>query len=100
MDFQYENAPINEALIDIRAELPKDVTLSTLEAFHAEVKERYPGKKKRLLLEEQISIEAPPSEKRTELGFAFESEDGKQIFQARLDGFTFSRLRPYTNWSS
>jgi uncharacterized protein (TIGR04255 family) len=34
----------------------------------------------------------------TEMGFAFSSGDGKQILQARRDGFTFSRLRPYGSW--
>jgi uncharacterized protein (TIGR04255 family) len=98
MAFQYEKAPITEALIDIRAALPDDVTLSTLEALHGQVTEWYPEKKKRIEVEGQIGLEAPPTAKRTEMGFSFSSVDGKQIFQARLDGFTFSRLRPYGNW--
>ena len=28
------------------------------------------------------------------------SSDGLQVFQARLDGFTFSRLRPYQEWAT
>jgi uncharacterized protein (TIGR04255 family) len=31
-------------------------------------------------------------------GFRCISEDGKQIVQFRTDGFTFSRLAPYTRW--
>ena len=31
-------------------------------------------------------------------GYVFTSADGKQVVQYRLDGFTFSRLRPYTRW--
>lgn len=30
----------------------------------------------------------------------FTSADGRQIVQARLDGFTFNRLRPYKEWES
>jgi uncharacterized protein (TIGR04255 family) len=29
----------------------------------------------------------------------FVSRDGRQIVQARLDGFTFNRLRPYQSWA-
>jgi len=98
---QYENAPITEALIDIRVELPSGVTLKTLEAVHGEVKDRYPGKKKRVYVEGQFSAgdEIAATAKQTEMGFAFATENGKQIVQVRLDGFTFSRLRPYGNWT-
>ncbi|MFN0169338.1 MAG: hypothetical protein ACKV22_23190 [Bryobacteraceae bacterium] len=51
MAIQYENAPITEALIDIRVELPSGVTLETLEGIHREVKDRYPGKKKRVYMQ-------------------------------------------------
>jgi uncharacterized protein (TIGR04255 family) len=97
---QYENAPITEALIDIRVELPSSVTLSTLEALHGEVKDRYPGKKKRVYVEGQFSAgdEIGATAKQMVMGFAFATENGKQIVQVRLDGFTFSRLRPYGNW--
>jgi uncharacterized protein (TIGR04255 family) len=98
MAFQYENAPITEALIDLRAVLPDDVTLSTLEALYGRVTACYPRKTKRFQIEGQFSVQTPPTEKQTEIGFGFSSEDGKQIFQATLDGFTFSRLRPYGNW--
>jgi uncharacterized protein (TIGR04255 family) len=33
------------------------------------------------------------------MGFAFSTDDGREIFQPGLDGFTFSRLRPYGNWN-
>ncbi len=100
MAIQYENAPITEALIDIRVELPSSATLSTFEAIHAEVKDCYPGKRKRIYVEGQFLVGQEPgaTTKQTEMGFLFSSENGKQVFQARLDGFTFSRLRPYGNW--
>ena len=100
MAIQYENAPITEALIDIRVELPSGVTLETLEGVHSEVKGRYPGKKKRVYVQGQFSAgdEIGAVAKQTVMGFALATENGKQIFQVRLDGFTFSRLRPYGNW--
>ncbi len=101
MAIQYEKAPITEALIDIRVELPSDVVLKTLEAIHGQVQDRYPGKKKRIYAQGQFSAgeEIGAVARQKEMGFVLRSEDGKQIFQVRLDGFTFSRLRPYGNWS-
>jgi uncharacterized protein (TIGR04255 family) len=99
--FHYENAPITEALIDIRVELPASLTgLQVLESVHDRVKIRYPGKKKRIYLQGQFSAgdEVGASASQTLMGFSFSSDDGKQIFQARRDGFTFSRLRPYGSW--
>lgn len=100
MAIQYEQAPITEALIDIRVENPPSVTLSVLEGLHAQVANDYPGKQKRMFLVGEISagdaVGATASQ--TQTGFAFASGDSKQIFQARTDGFTFSRLRPYVNW--
>jgi uncharacterized protein (TIGR04255 family) len=97
----YENAPITEALIDIRVELPASVVgLQALESIHNRVKEWYPTRNKRLYLQGQFSAgdAIGASATQTEMGFAFSSGDGKQIFQARRDGFTFSRLRPYGSW--
>jgi len=36
----------------------------------------------------------------TEHGLVCSSMDQRQIFQARIDGFTFSRLAPYDRWES
>ena len=97
----YENAPITEALIDIQVELPDSVTgIQVLESVHDHVKNRYPGKKKRIHVQGQFSAgaEVGASATQTLMGFSFSSEDGKHIFQARRDGFTFSRLRPYGSW--
>jgi len=100
MAVHYENAPISEALIDIRVELPARVTPEALEAVHNFVKDEYPRKDKRIYVQGEFSAgdHVGAKAKQTFMGFAFSSEDGKQIFQARLDGFTFSRLRPYGTW--
>jgi uncharacterized protein (TIGR04255 family) len=97
---RYRNAPITEALIDIQVELPSETPLSAIEsAFHM-VKEDYPTKKNRVVIEGQFSggESVGASAKQKHVGFAFYSQDGKQIVQARLDGFTFNRLKPYGSW--
>src|SRR5205807_10632047 len=32
------------------------------------------------------------------VGFIYSSSDQKQVYQVRLDGFSFSRLAPYVSW--
>jgi uncharacterized protein (TIGR04255 family) len=100
VSIKYDRAPITEALIDIRVDLSPGVSLPDLESIHGKIRGRYPAKQKRVLLQGQFSAgqELGAVAKQTEMGFAFSTEDGKQIFQARLDGFTFSRLRPYGTW--
>jgi uncharacterized protein (TIGR04255 family) len=97
----YENAPITEALLDIKVELPGTLSLQVLESIHNRVRDKYPGKANRNYVESQFSVgdQVSATAKQTPMGFAFSSQDGKQVFQARRDGFTFSRLRPYGNWA-
>jgi uncharacterized protein (TIGR04255 family) len=100
MSIHYENAPISEALIDIRVQFSGTVTLETLQSIHDRVKDKYPRIDKRIYVQGQFlaGTDVGAVAKQTDMGYAFISADGKQVFQARLDGFTFSRLRPYGTW--
>jgi len=100
----FPNAPITEALLDIRVELSKDVDLNKLASFHDFIKERFPEKQERVSFETafQLSAEGPtvlPSSKKPD-GYLFRSPTEHKIVQARLDGFTFNKLRPYEKWES
>ncbi|OGW00915.1 MAG: hypothetical protein A3D97_03675 [Nitrospinae bacterium RIFCSPHIGHO2_12_FULL_39_42] len=98
----FPNAPITEALLDIRVELPTEVTLSKLENFHNHIKERFPEKEQRMSLKgglrlsqgmpESLPITGGPD------GYLIKSLADKKIVQVRLDGFTFNKLKPYENW--
>lgn len=98
----YSRAPITEALIDIRAEISDRVTLATLIDVHSSIKTDYPMRQDFLMLQGQMvagaSVGATASQ--TQVGYIFSSSDQKQILQARLDGFTFSRLAPYDRWET
>jgi uncharacterized protein (TIGR04255 family) len=98
----YANAPITEGLIDIKVNLPSDIDLSSFDAFFERVKDKYPTRQDRKLFEGTFStvprVEAAAKE--TKIGYLFRSADGKRVLQARLDGFTFSRLKPYENWGA
>lgn len=96
----YSRAPIAEALIDLRVELPSHVSVQDLEAVGVSLKSQYPQRSKYMAttgtvrLGETASAEAQPRH----MGFVFRSCDARYICQARLDGFTMSRLAPYESW--
>jgi uncharacterized protein (TIGR04255 family) len=99
----FQNAPIAEALLDIRVELPEEITLAKLELFHDKIKERFPEKQQRISF--QAGVKVSPEGTTTALpasggidGYLFRSPHEKKIVQARLDGFTFNKLKPYNKW--
>lgn len=98
----FPNSPITEAIIDIRVELPEDITLAKLGTFHDYVMERFPEKQERISFTAGFKISQdgpePLSTSGMPDGYLFSSPSGKKIVQARLDGFTFNKLKPYENW--
>lgn len=98
----YPNAPITEAIIDLKVELPSGVTVADLEKVQAGQEEAYPTKQdwKLFMGQMQVGKQVSASASSEHLGYLFKSADKKQIFQARLDGFTMSRLAPYERWET
>lgn len=97
----FPTAPIVEALLDIRVELPQEVTLAKLETFHEHVKERFPEKEPRFLYKADIKLSPEVSAVTSSggpNGYIFRSPSEKKAVQARLDGFTFNKLKPYEKW--
>lgn len=98
----FPHAPLTEALIDIRVKLPGNVSLSDLEILQDRIKDQYPTKKTRTMWQGTFKMKDekdPLQDAQFQVdGYVFTSGDGRQVVQYRLDGFTFSRLRPYTRW--
>ncbi|MFO0839533.1 MAG: TIGR04255 family protein [Phycisphaerae bacterium] len=95
-------APIVEALIDIRTDFAHGPKSADFDTFHERIKMNYATRKPRIEWRARIAFGADsPPEQSSEggpVGFLYESEDGKQVVQARVNGFTFSRLAPYEDW--
>jgi uncharacterized protein (TIGR04255 family) len=96
----YNKAPITEALIDIRVELSPELRFEDLQAIKKHVSSDYPREETRNIAEAMIqfgpSVQASAEQK--PWGLLFRNEGNNQVLQARLDGFTFSRLEPYEDF--
>ena len=101
----YRNAPIAEAALDVRVRLPRDIGLDVLEAVRDESYSALHARPVKVEFKvgapESGPLAAPKSEIfNTPLGFAYTTEDRRQVFQIRTDGFTHNRLEPYVDWDS
>lgn len=99
-----KNAPITEALIDVRIRIKEDLSVDRFLSLHDAISAQYPQKKPRHKWKGRFEFkkgEAPISAStETVDGYIFTSADGKQLFQARIDGFTFNKLKPYDKWET
>jgi uncharacterized protein (TIGR04255 family) len=103
---RFPNAPIKEAILDIRVELPHEIGLDQLLRFQDAIQGQYPHKRERVQFSAELHLEqqreqqqsVQPSKKVD--GYVFTSVDSKDIVQARLDGFTINRVQPYDAWPS
>lgn len=97
----FPNAPIVEAILDIQVDLPEGVTLEQVDSFHQHVKERFPERETRTKGEFLIKMsqQGPSVEGSAAnlIGYLYRSTSDMKIVQARLDGFSFNKLKPYEN---
>lgn len=103
VNLRYSHLPLTEAIIDLRAALPQNVTLETLANLQTGQESEYPTRQDRIRTHGQITHQSENlsfSGDREHIGYVFISKDNRQVIQARLDGFTFSRLAPYESWDS
>jgi len=100
----YKNAPITEALIDIRTIVSPDSNLNIFDEYFEKVKDRFPRKEQRATWQTEFKL---ADNKELEFASPVGGPDGfflhskpelKKIVQVRRDGFTFNKLKPYENW--
>src|SRR5690242_19147838 len=94
----YGRPPITEAVIELQCALPSGTSLTDLLGFHEQIRSDYPNKIEQHHVEAQIPMESEPLARRRVVGYRLSSKDEKQIVQARLNTFAFSRLAPYDRW--
>jgi uncharacterized protein (TIGR04255 family) len=98
----YSKAPITEAIIDFRVVLSSDSTLANLCDLFPQLATDYPRQENSVIVESQITGGASVGAfaNQTQVGYVYSSDDHKQILNAGLGGFTFSRLAPYDCWEN
>lgn len=98
----YKNAPIQEAVFDVRVDKINVDNGESLSFFGDILKESYPDEKKKNNFSGTIHFNSPSGpETRTQnktIGYIYSTLDSTRQIQIRLDGFTFNVLRPYENW--
>lgn len=99
------NAPITEALIDIRVEQAEEGALDRIRGFRDKLKSEFPNCRERRRFHGELTFgDAAEPRIRAEQsgpdGYLLDSADGLCVVQGRLDGFTYSRLKPYRDWKS
>lgn len=97
---RYPHAPITEAIIDIQC----SAALNIAELNKVNVDEpAYPTTEKLFFgsgaMQFGPDANAVALARSEPLGFVFRSTDRLNIYQARTNGFTFSRLAEYTSWA-
>jgi uncharacterized protein (TIGR04255 family) len=104
----FPNAPISEAVLDIRLKAEAAPTFGDLDRFVQQVKRDYPQVKTigEVLAEVRADLGAAEAPQITHtasaapVGYQCISADQKQIVQPKVNGFVYSRLRPYERWST
>jgi len=94
-------APITEAVIDFRVQLPEGFSSQKLEQAARRIEGEYPNRAALRTVHAKLEMGAgvlKPGIKQSEVGFLVKSVDEKTQAQFRLNGFTLNRLEPYTSW--
>jgi len=99
----YRNAPITEAIIDLRARSSSGATSSALRQLVAAAdQEQFPEAMELMKTTVQVHAgeEPSPSSSHEGVGWILRSADRKRTMQARRDGFAFARHAPYEEWET
>lgn len=98
MSAHYSNAPIIEAIIDLRVSLPESTSIDVFTRLKETLLSSFP-------IENDMRVETAvftpnefPSTTSEHIGFRLMSEDKQKVVVVTLQGFTFSHLAPYDNW--
>lgn len=105
MQETYPHAPIVEAVLDIRTRLSEPLSQKSLEDLKSREVASYPTFRQPFQVQFKVERKDPIAEPSTAIssvanGGAMVSADGKQLFQARPDGFSHNRLAPYHDWTT
>ena len=95
-------APIVEAVIDFRVLRESNVSPDTFAGITSSIGEKYSLAESVHSIEARFGIDRgrmiDPAQRRADLGWRYRA--GTEVAQFRVDGFTFSKIEPYTTWEA
>lgn len=102
MPITYLNAPIIEAVIDLRISLPNEFDVSSFDILDAELSIDLPNKSNFTITTAQFQSNEPQSATidKQHSGYRYESSDKKKILIMSKEAYTFSHLAPYVSWDN
>lgn len=99
-----KHAPITEAIVDFRVRAKPGLDVNVFKSLQGKLSAEYPEVKEIKAFEAEIRIgsegvQPGPVKHHGVIGLRFVSDDGLNLAQFRLDGFSFHRLKQYTSWN-
>ncbi len=94
----YHNAPIIEAIIDLRVSLREGFPLESIRQIAHDVEPDYVLGFPLRVGNIRLQAGSPADVNEEIIGSRFMGVDQVRVFQATTQGFTFNRLAPYTTW--
>src|ERR1035441_7156319 len=95
-----QKAPIVEAVIDFRVLRQEQVASETFASLGSSIGEQYTKTGSIQSIEARFGVvhgkPLDTSQTQTDLGWRYQT--ATEIAQFRVDGFTFSKIKPYTTW--
>jgi uncharacterized protein (TIGR04255 family) len=95
-----QNAPIVEALIDLRVVRNEQVSAGTFAGIGTSIGAQYARESSIQSIETRFGMDRgrllEPSQSQTEIGWRYRTDS--EVAQFRVDGFTFSKLAKYSTW--
>jgi uncharacterized protein (TIGR04255 family) len=101
---KYKNAPITEAVIEIRVQPPTSVDSAALKGLAQSLKADFPKQAPMQFLEMGIAQKPgqifQPSISQSIVGVRLSKTDDSRVLQIRHEGFAYSHMPPYSDWAT
>ncbi|MEQ1502761.1 MAG: TIGR04255 family protein [Myxococcota bacterium] len=95
----FENAPIDEAVIDLHVTRGPGSADEALQAFVDSVRAEYPSAHRRIDLSITVGPEQDLQQATAPAGWLLRSPDHPWVVLPRVEALAVSRIRPYTSWT-
>jgi len=99
----FPNAPITEAVLDIKVQLQEPVALNDMREFHTAIKARFPDESEKRIFHANLRMEKDSTFTQGQnqaVGYLFRSQQDRKAVQYSFDGFAFNKFNPYEKWST